>query len=266
MTTLSSPTSRPVQFRSPVVEPARVPFGRLLAVETRKLVDTRSGVGLLTTIGLITAAVIVLVLLTAEPAGLTFSDLGLAAAFPQSLLLPVLGVLAATSEWSQRTGLLTFTLEPRRLRVGAAKLVASLGVAMVAIGVALAVGALANLAGILWLDGVGTWHISAQLLLGGILFQLISVAQGIALGAAIGNSAAAIVALFGLPTAMLAITSLWDSAAWAGRWLDLSSSAGPLLAGTMSLADWAPLGTSVGVWVVLPLVVGGYRLVRREIV
>ena len=263
-TTTSITTSAPTR---PTSSPAAgVPFGRLLAVETRKLVDTRAGLWLLVVIGLITAAVIAGVLLTADPAGLTFSRLALAAALPQSLLLPVLGILTATSEWSQRTGLLTFTLEPRRLRVGAAKLVAGLLVALAAVATSLAVGALANVAGMLWLDGVGTWRIGADVLAGGTLLQLISVAQGVAFGAAIGNSAVAIVAIFGLPTAWVLLTVLSDSVARLSRWVDLSATTGPLTNGSMTAASWGPLAVSVAIWVVLPLAVGAVRLVHREVV
>jgi len=259
-------TTLPTSARPLPDAPMGVPFRRLLAVEVRKLVDTRAGLWLLVVIGLITAAGIAIVLLTASPAGLTFSRLAFAAAVPQSLLLPVLGILTATSEWSQRTGLITFTLEPRRLRVGAAKLTASLLVALGAVGVALAVGALANLAGILWLDGVGTWRIGPEPLLGGILMQLLSVAQGVTFGAAIGNTAAAIVAIFVLPTAWLAASVLSPSIERMSQWADLGVTSAPLTGGAMTAADWGPLAVSVGVWVLLPLVVGGWRLQRREVV
>ena len=42
------------------------------------------------------------------------------------MLLPILGIMAATAEWTQRTGLVTFTLEPRRGRVVLAKALAAL--------------------------------------------------------------------------------------------------------------------------------------------
>ena len=40
---------------------------------------------------------------------------------PVSLLVPVLAISSITSEWSQRTGLVSFTLEPHRMRVVWAK-------------------------------------------------------------------------------------------------------------------------------------------------
>ena len=227
-------------------------FGRLVLVESRKLVDTRAGLWLLVVIALVTAAAIALVLFTADPANLTFATLALTSALPQAVLLPVLGILAATSEWSQRTGLVTFTLEPRRLRVGAAKLVAATGVALVAVALALAVGALANLVGRTWLDGSGSWDIAGAQLAGAVLLQVIGVAQGVAFGAAIGSSAAAIVAFLVLPTLWSVLSALIPWLATPSRWLDLGLTTEPLL-------------TSAAVWVGLPLLVGGLRLVRREV-
>jgi ABC-2 type transport system permease protein len=53
---------------------------------------------------------------------------------PASLVIPVAGILLVTSEWSQRTALITFALVPVRSRVVAAKLIA--GIALVAIAFA----------------------------------------------------------------------------------------------------------------------------------
>ena len=44
-----------------------------------------------------------------------------------SVLLPVVGVLLVTSEWSQRTALLTFVMVPDRNRVALAKALARAG-------------------------------------------------------------------------------------------------------------------------------------------
>ena len=53
---------------------------------------------------------------------------------PDGILLPVLGVMSVTSEWSQRTAMVTFALEPSRGRVIAAKYVSALVIAVVAAG------------------------------------------------------------------------------------------------------------------------------------
>ena len=265
MTTLAPDltTATPRQPRPPQ---RRVTSARLVAVECRKLVDTRAGLWLLLVIGLVTAAAIALMLFTADPAALTFANLALTSALPQALLLPVLGVLAATAEWSQRTGLVTFTLEPRRLRVGAAKLVAAVLVALLAVVVAAAVGALANLAGRLWLDGDGSWSLDAAQVGGAVLLQVLGVVQGVAFGAAIGNTAAAIVGLLVLPTVWSVLGAVVSWLEAPARWLDLGAASGPLLEGTMAGGDWARLATSAALWVLLPLAVGARRLVRREVV
>ena len=49
-------------------------------------------------------------------------DLALA---PVDMILPAIGILAMTSEWTQRTALTTFTLSPRRIPVLFAKLLAA---------------------------------------------------------------------------------------------------------------------------------------------
>ena len=41
------------------------------------------------------------------------------------IILPLIAILAVTSEWSQRTGLTTFTLVPHRGRIIAAKAISS---------------------------------------------------------------------------------------------------------------------------------------------
>jgi hypothetical protein len=59
----------------------------------------------------------------------------------------VLAILTVTTEWTQRTGLVTYTVEPSRLRVTLAKLVAVVALGLVAVTVALVVAALANVVG-----------------------------------------------------------------------------------------------------------------------
>ena len=60
----------------------------------------------------------------------TFGSILTVAAKPAAVLLPVAGILLVTSEWSQRTGMITFALAPVRSRVIGAKLIASLVLAV----------------------------------------------------------------------------------------------------------------------------------------
>ena len=93
---------------------ARPGLGRLVAVELRKMVDTRAGFWLQAAMVALTALVVVVRLLVGDAAHHTLQsvlDVGLQ---PAAVLLPVLGILLVTSEWSQRTGLITFALVPVR--------------------------------------------------------------------------------------------------------------------------------------------------------
>ena len=68
---------------------------------------------------------------------MTFNDFAGGANIPMNILLPVLGIMSVTSEWSQRTAMVTFTLEPSRSRFLAAKFVGTLIVALAAVVVGL---------------------------------------------------------------------------------------------------------------------------------
>ena len=125
----------------------RIPLSRLVRVELRKLTDTRSGKWLLIAIAVITTLIVGAVFLTAKPSDRTFINFMGATATPQGFLLPVLGILLVTSEWNQRTALVTFTLMPVRGRVLVAKVCAALIAGLAAIVLAVAVAALATVAG-----------------------------------------------------------------------------------------------------------------------
>lgn len=245
--------------------PRSLPFVRLVRVETRKLVDTRAGQALLIVIGVVTAGVIALLLYTMPPEGLTFANLALASAVPQGFLLPIMGVLAATGEWTQRTGLVTFTLEPRRGRVAAAKLVAAGVVGLAAVGAALVLGALTNVVGMIWFDGDGSWSLPAAQLGGAVVLQLIGVAQGVAFGLALQSSIVAIVAFLVLPTVWTVVGGLVSRLEPFIPWLDLGEATSPLLEGAMTATDWAHVGTAAAVWLALPYAIGVLRLTRREV-
>jgi ABC-2 type transport system permease protein len=243
----------------------RVPLTRLIRVELRKLWDTRAGFWLLAGIGLITAAVIVIFMFAGEAEELTFSNFVNATSWPQAILLPVLGILAVTSEWGQRTALVTFTLEPHRGRIVVAKLVATLALGAVAVVVALSLAAVANVVAAVGLDGDGSWTFGVAGARDILVNQLISVLQGVAFGMLIMNSAAAIVAYFALPTLWGVLTATVQWFADIGRWVDLNTTSTPLAMHEMDGDAWVRLGVSVSIWVLLPIALGVVRLLRREV-
>ncbi|WBQ08382.1 ABC transporter permease [Kribbella sp. CA-293567] len=257
----------PFELRgSPNPDVTAVPFTRLLRVELRKLVDTRAGFWLLTAIGLITVAAVAVFLFVADPDQLTFHSLVGVTATPQSILLPVLGILAVTAEWSQRTGLVTFTLEPSRARVAVAKLVAVTLVGLLAVVVALGVAALSNLAGTAFLDGSGSWTFEAANVRDFFAVQLIGILQGFAFGMLLMNTAAAIVLYYVLPIVWSVLFAMVSSLENAAPWLDLNTAMAPAFEQqTFQAADWAHIAVAGTIWVLLPLAFGLVRLLRREV-
>jgi len=122
--------------------PAPTPFGRVLRVELRKMFDTRSGFWLMASIVITSVIATALTIILGDRDSLGFEQFAAAIGSPMSIVLPIIGVLAVTSEWSQRTALTTFTFVPHRGRVLRAKLINTLAIGLVSMLVALGVGAL----------------------------------------------------------------------------------------------------------------------------
>src|SRR3712207_4923933 len=101
----------------------RVPLPRLVRVELRKSFDTRSGRWLLASLGLAAVLTTGAIVAWAPAPEMTYSQFTLAIGVPMTIILPIIAVLSVTSEWSQRSGLATFTLVPHRARVVLAKAV-----------------------------------------------------------------------------------------------------------------------------------------------
>jgi ABC-2 type transport system permease protein len=75
-----------------------VPFGRLVHVELRKMLDTRAGRWLL--IGIAAVIAIALTIMFFNEGGQhSFGEYLQATTMPMALILPVVGILAVTSEW-----------------------------------------------------------------------------------------------------------------------------------------------------------------------
>ena len=241
-----------------------IPLFRLVLVEMRKLADTRSGMWLLIVIGLASVATGLILLFAAPDSEQTFTAFVTFAQLPAGILLPVLGILAMTSEWTQRTALTTFTLEPRRGRVVAAKLVAAIVIAVVAALSAFVFAAAFNLiaeaAG-----GDGSWTITWQLVAQCIVLQVLYVLMGSAFGALLMNSPVAIVTFFALPMVWTILGETVRSLKTAAGWLDINLTTVPMTAGVMTAGEWGRLGVSAAVWVLLPLILGTIRVLRREV-
>jgi ABC-type transport system involved in multi-copper enzyme maturation permease subunit len=237
-------------------------LGRLVAVELRKIIDTRAGFWMQAATVALTAIVVFARLAVGGAADHTFASVLDVGVFPAAVLLPVAGILLVTSEWSQRTGMITFALVPVRSRVLSAKLIASLvlAVAMLAVSVGIvAAGVLVASPGV-----DGAWSDAGILIGQSVIYLTGGMLTGVAFGMVLLASAPAIVALFALPIAWTAVASL-SFFADAAPWLDTRLALGPMTKEVMSATQWAHAGTALAIWMVLPLLIGIWRITRREV-
>ena len=249
-----------------VPPPTRAGLPRLTWVEMRKMVDTRAGFWLLVVIALLSLAVVVVQLIWGGGGGGgDWADYFQFSLLPVALLLPVLGILTVTTEWSQRTALTTFTLVPERHRVVIAKFAAAIIFALASVVTSVLVSALGNLLGIVLDRGESNWNLTASMLAQAVLMQVLGVVMGVAFGMLLMNTPTAIVLYFMLPTVWQILTELIEPIREAAEWLDLNSAMNPLAEGAVHGDGWGKLATSSLVWIVLPLVLGSIRLLRREL-
>jgi ABC-2 type transport system permease protein len=231
--------------------------GRLAAVELRKMAETRAGFWLLLTIGLLIAGITTIGVIWGEGPDQDLDGLFSSAIQITSLLLPVLGILAVTSEWSQRTGLATFSLVPER--VIAAKVVAAVALTAIAVEACLLAAAAGNV-----FSG-GSWNLAIGEIGRGLLYELIGVLVGIAFGLLFLSSALAIVLYFVIPTVWTILGETISALDSVAGWLDLGRTMMPLVERSITGTEWAHLGVSVAFWVWALLAVGLVRLQRAEL-
>jgi hypothetical protein len=178
--------------------PAPIPMSRIVGVELRKMFDTRSGFWLVMSVGILAVLATAATLLFAPHDELSYGAFGGAIGMPMSVILPMIAVLAVTSEWSQRTGLTTFTL-----------------------------------------------------------------------GVVIRNSPGAIVGYFVyalvLPAALGTLAAYQDWFKDRQGWVDFNYASTRLYDGNLTGTEWAHLGVSGLVWLVIPLVVGLRLVLRSEV-
>jgi hypothetical protein len=182
-----------------------------------------------------------------------------------ALLLPVLGILLVTSEWSQRTALSTFALVPQRSRVLVAKLLAAAVLGVLGVVATLGAAVLATaLTPVLTAD-TAAWDLTATQLVQTTLGQVLIVLVGVAFGMLLLSSPLAIVVYFALPTAFTVLVVTVAALDWLRDWWDLTTTTGPMYTGDLEGEGWAQVGTSTLLWLVVPLVLGWLRIQRSEI-
>ena len=246
-----------------------VPLGRIIQVELRKMFDTRSGFWLLASIAILATLATIGVILWLPDENIAFGAFGAAVGVPIAILLPIMAILSVTGEWSQRTGLITFTLVPHRSQVILAKAIAAVIVGVVSMLIAFAIGALGNIVGSA-LNGVDvTWDTTLGDFLRIILANILGLLVGFMLGVLIRSTPGAIVAYFVysfvLPTIFGALAAFQDWFKDIQMWIDFGSAQAPLFEGEPTGEQWAQMGTSGLIWLVVPLAIGVWAVLRSEV-
>jgi ABC-2 type transport system permease protein len=266
--TTSTPVTKQASHRS--VSPIQpIPSSRLVSVELRKMFDTRSGFWLMTSIAIAAVLATGAVILFAPDDELKYSTFATAIGFPMAVILPMIAILSVTSEWSQRSGLTSFTLVPQRHRVVLAKAIATVGVGVVSVLLAMAIGVLGNIVGSTLAGAPVTWDSSLTELLYIVLANTLGLLTGFMLGVLIRNSPGAIVSYFVYSLILPTLSQiLAENTKWfhdVQPWVDFNFAQGALFNGNLTGDQWAHLGVTGLIWLVLPLTVGVAMVLRSEV-
>lgn len=245
-------------------------FARLTAVEFRKSFDTRAGRWFTGIVLLLAFAAMLIQALLFDEGSQDLNDFAMVGNAVIGFFIPIIPILLVTQEWGQRTALVTFTLEPRRLRVVLAKLVASilivLGVLVVSLLIAVVGTAIASGARGIDVD----WSLSAEMLRNVLIGNIFAALVGFALAMLLMSTPGAIVAYFvytfAVPSVLAVAAFYLDWFADIQPWVDFASAQEPLFSsGDLSGEQWGHLAVSTLIWMVLPLVLGIWRLLRTEV-
>jgi len=248
----------------------RVPMSRLAKVEFRKALDTRAGRWFVISILALVVVVEVIYAFAANDQSKNFQDFVQISGFVLGYFLPIIIIMLVTSEASQRNGLVTFTLEPQRSRVVVAKFIAGLTLGASVLILAFILAGLGTLFGIVT-GGSPEWSLDGNLMFNGfVLSNVIGIFIGFAISMLIMNTAGAIVAYFAysliLPTAVGILSALSSTFEDIAPWIEFNTAQTPLFSGdyTPTAEEWAQIATSGTIWLIIPLALGIWRLMRIE--
>jgi hypothetical protein len=240
---------------------AGIPFGRLLRVESEKAIDTRAARWLLGITALLVIASVGIPLALPNDFAQTPSGYAYVTSFGVLGLMPAVGILLLTSEWSRGTILVTFTQEPRRLRVLAAKGLPGIGLGVMGAVLGFAV----TMAGVLTADVVMGREVSYGVdsaFTGLLAASVLNMVMATAFAALLQNSATAIIVFYVVPSiwGVISIGVLAE----VGAYLDTSQAFQWILEGETA-GHWPAMLVSISLWVVLPLIAGAWRVAKRDV-
>jgi len=238
-------------------------FMRTFAVEFRKLIDTRSGAALLAAAAVLAGVFGGGAALMAD-ARTDFGRIAGLAGVPGGLILMVLAVLLVTSEFTTGTASVTFTLNPRRGRVLAAKTAVILVMTLVVTALAVVAAALILLVSPLLTGHSLPWTLDLARLAVFTATDALTACSGIALGLAFRNAPGPLVILLVWPMFSSLLSTASPELATALSYVDQGAAAG-LIDDTTGGLPLIQLITSVIAWVLLPGAIGTLRTVRGDL-
>ncbi|GAB77692.1 hypothetical protein SAMN05421595_1530 [Austwickia chelonae] len=261
---MTAPTSAPGAHLDLAGVPG-IPFWRLFAVELRKVLDTRANRWLLIVMLGLSAAILTVLATTAPEEMRSFAAFSKVGFQPLTLLLPVLGILAMTSEWSHRSALATFALEPRRIRVFLAKSIATLMVSLVVASVGMLMSVLATAASSAMVPlPPNAWTLEAKPILMSVALLEIYTLIGLALGLLLSSNALAITIYYIAPMITLSL-SMWEKARPVMEWVSQSVLTQPFEKAHFTAEQAQRSAVAALVWIVIPFLVGAWLSYRREV-
>lgn len=251
----------------------RVSFGRLLAYLARPLINSRGMRFMWAFIGLFTlgacALAFPIVNFAHKELGADFTFGWLQnqdfAAGPMMVLVPIALIMFLTGDWVARSVGSTFLVEPRRGRVVAAQALIVLAVTLVA--AALGFGLTAALSSALGAaEGLPVvWTTTASDILWPVADWLLTCAFAFGLALFTRSTAFAMAGYLSIPILLQSASIMGELVTRYTSWLDIWSSEIALASGEGTSLIWAKLAVGVVVMIVIPTVVGVWRIRRATV-
>jgi ABC-2 type transport system permease protein len=235
-------------------------LSRATSVELDKAVSPRAGRWLLIASAVLGLVAAVAVAFAMPAKDRTFALTSFYVQSTISLPLPFVSILLMTRDFGRRAWSRTLTLAIPVSRTIAAKLFASMIIAVSAAGYGIVLSVLTT--SLPPPAAEGRWKGVGMIMLGSVLVQLIAQLCGAGFGMLLRSSAAAIVADVLVPLGLWIATGAVASFHGLQAWLTPFAAVGVLLSGHMDAQRWAQVGVVVLVWVVALNLVGALRLHR----
>lgn len=254
---------------APVDASPTVKFGNLLRAESRKLVNSLTAKILLAVIAALSLAVTILIPLAAldqiREAGGSWHEFVEIAASGPSIFVPLLAIMLFTAEWSQNSVLSTFVSEPRRGRVLFAKAIATFVLAIVTWLLSQGVGAATALV----FDHAASldlsWAFEWERLAGSLIVFLLVTFQASALGLLLMSTPLAIVVYLLIPNVLGVLQTINPDLGKYTEWISPTAPSAYLSDMNFDGDNVWRLLTCIGLWVLLPGIIGWIRQMRAEV-